>query len=1137
MANFDYLAFKPEYKLFSAACIEAEKIYQTSPGLCAIGCRKALELGVKWVYYADNLSFPFQDNLQALIHNPDFYDALDRMTWEQLPYIIKLGNLAVHSEKTIDKGEALTSLHKLFSFIDWIDYTYGKDYPIPSRQFHEDQIPTAEIVVDSKKIKEQESLLAQNQEEIARLKKELENRSEELKQIRAQNQKKRPEYITDQELSEFATRKRYIDLDLKYVGWKFDGVQVKEEYPVDNMAGVPGESNGFVDYVLFGENGKPLALVEAKKTSVDPLNGKTQAQCYADSLEQKFSIRPMIFLSNGFSIWFWDEKTGPERRVGGFFSRNDLQRLMNRRDQKKDLERIEINRGITGRVYQMEAIRKVCEHVSQGFRKNLLAMATGTGKTRVSASVVDVFTRANQATNVLFLADRIALVSQARDAYKSYLPDMSLCNYLEEKDQAKNSRIIFSTYPTMLNAIDSEKLDNGMPLFTPAHFDLIIIDEAHRSIFKKYRAIFDYFDAILVGLTATPKDDVDKNTYDFFECRNHIPTAAYDYETATKIDKVLVPYHNIEVKTDFVFNGIHYDELSEEDQERYEADFTEDDGSMPEEIEAHHIDNDVFNEHTVDIMLQDLMTNGIKVAGGDKLAKTIIFAQNKTHASFIVERFNALYPQYGGRFCKRIVCGDSYAMKDIEDFKAPVPPIPWSEDLEKRPQIAVSVDMLDTGIDVPHIGNLVFFKRVFSKIKFWQMIGRGTRKCDEMECVDGTLGEYSKKRYFYIFDYCGNFEFFRENPNGIKGQDSVSLHQAIFTKRIQIAEKLQDPAFSADDFLEFRTSLIKACHDEIMDLNAELGSVRIYRETIEQFRDIRAFDQLDTAKVNALTKNIAPLVYNMDTDEYAKRYDNNIYTLMLDALGGGKDLRKASGKLVKISQMLKSKGTINAVNDQMPLIYATSSPDYWVNANLVDYEEVRQKLRGLLKYLSDISDHRDVFTNLTDTVLQRTEGKPVLMEDEYKDYKAEVNEYIITHKNDTVIYKLTHNIPLTEDEFAELEKILTKVLGTSEDYEKHFHDTPFGILVRRIAGMDHDAVQDVFADFINSQGLNTQQINFVKRIIAYIETNGYIREVDDLIKPPFDSPANLFQLFSGARLTELLKLINGVKENAERHMA
>ena len=1151
MANFEFLLFKPEYQLFAAACIEAEKIFHTSPALCAIGCRKALELGVKWVYQVDRLDFPYQDNLQALIHNPDFRNALDRMTWDQLPYVIKLGNLAVHSGKVIDRGDALTSLHKLFAFIDWIDYTYGKDYPMPSRQFREELIPAAGGEGDSEKIKAQEAQLARSrteiergkkeiersQREIERLQKELEARCEELNRIRAENQKSRPTYITDQELSEFETRKQYIDLDLKYVGWRLDGVQVREEFPVDNMAGVPGAGNGFADYVLFGENGKPLAVVEAKKTSVDPLNGKTQAQCYADALERMFGVRPMIFLANGYSIWFWDEQTGPERKVGGFFSRNDLQRLMNRRGEKKDLMSMEINREITGRVYQMNAIRAVCEHVSQGFRKNLLAMATGTGKTRVSASVVDVFTRAHQATNVLFLADRIALVRQARDAYKSYLPKMSLCNLLEEKEEARHSRVVFSTYPTMLNAIDTEKLDGGLPLFTPGHFDLIIVDEAHRSIFKKYRAIFDYFDAVLVGLTATPREDVDKNTYEFFECRNRMPTAAYDYQTATEMDHVLVPFHTIEVKTDFIFNGIHYDELSEEDRERYEEDFTEDDGSMPKEIEARRIDTNVFNAHTIDLMLQDLMNNGIKVAGGDKLAKTIIFAQNREHARFIVERFNALYPQYGGRFCKRIVCGDSYAMKDIEDFRAPAPPIPWAEDLEKRPQIAVSVDMLDTGIDVPHIGNLVFFKRVFSKTKFWQMIGRGTRKCDEMVCVDGTLGEYSGKRYFYIFDYCGNFEFFRENPNGIQGQDSISLHQAIFTKRVLIAEKLQGDAWQEEGFRRFRAGLVKACHEEIMQLNQELGSVRMYREQIEPFRDPQAFDSLDAEKCSVLTRKIAPLVFNPDTDESAKRYDNSVYALMLEALGGGSEVRKSCRKLVMISEMLKKKGSIHAVSEQMPLIYQTSSPDFWARADVLSLEEVRKRLRGLIRYLSEMTNYRDIFTSLNDTVLSRTQGRALLQEKEYRDYEAEVNRYIHEHKNDTVIYKLTHNKPLTEGEYAELERILTEELGSSGDYRERFRDTPFGILVRKIAGMDHDAVQEVFADFINTQNLNPRQIAFVNRVISYIETNGYIREVDDLTRPPFDVPANLFQLFSGAKLTELLRLINGLKENAEVHMA
>lgn len=370
-----------------------------------------------------------------------------------------------------------------------------------------------------------------------------------------------------------------------------------------------------------------------------------------------------MFTTNGFETYFWDDKTSPQRPVSGIFSKDDLQKMMNRRSEHKDLMQIPIDDKITDRYYQKEAIRAVCEQIQRGYRKHLLVMATGTGKTRTASSLTDVLSRGKYVTNVLFLADRTALVKQAKDDFKNYLPDMSLCNLCTNKDD-RNARIVFSTYPTMLNAIDDTKNKDGIRLFTPAHFDLIIIDESHRSIFKKYRAIFEYFDAIMVGLTATPKTDVDRNTYDFFEMEHGVPTYAYDYETAVYQDHVLVPYYNYEVKTKFLDEGITYDDLFDKDKERYEDDFVED-GQMPEFIPSAAMNKFIFNEVTVDMVLQDLMERGIHVAGGDRIGKTIIFAQNKKHAEFILERFNKLYPniypEKKGIFAQRVICDDAYA--------------------------------------------------------------------------------------------------------------------------------------------------------------------------------------------------------------------------------------------------------------------------------------------------------------------------------------------------------------------------------------------------------------------------------------------------------------------------------------------
>lgn len=644
MSNFSFLHGNTQYALFAPAAIEAEKVYTSAPAMCAVGCRKALELAVKWVYSADNtMQMPYKDNLQSLIHEPTFRFAIDYNTWGKLPFIIKLGNLAVHTERSVQASDALASLQGLFEFIQWVDYCYGTDYE--ERKFDETLIPKEKVVVDTKKIKEQESLLGEKDAEIETLRKQIEKMSEQITAAKEQHQQDRTFVAAD--LSEFKTRKIYIDVDIKQMGWKFTGVDadVQEEYPVEGMAGIIGQM-GYVDYVLFGREGLPLAVIEAKRSSKDPNIGRKQAVLYADCLERKFGRRPMMFTTNGFETYFWDDRSGPQRKVSGIFSKDDLQKLMNRRTERLDLMTIPIDDKITDRYYQKEAIRAVCEQIGLGFRKHLLVMATGTGKTRTASSLTDVLSRGKHVTNVLFLADRTALVKQAKDDFKNYLPDMSLCNLCSNKDD-RSARIVFSTYPTMLNAIDDMKAKGGQRMFTPAHFDLIIIDESHRSIFKKYRAIFEYFDAIMVGLTATPKTDVDRNTYDFFEMEHGVPTYAYDYETAVYTDHVLVPYYNYEVKTKFLEEGITYDDLSDEDKERYEDDFIED-GLMPDFISSAQLNKFVFNETTVDTVLQDLMERGIRVEGGDRLGKTIIFAQNKRHAEFVLERFNKLYPQYCG---------------------------------------------------------------------------------------------------------------------------------------------------------------------------------------------------------------------------------------------------------------------------------------------------------------------------------------------------------------------------------------------------------------------------------------------------------------------------------------------------------
>ena len=740
--------------------------------------------------------------------------------------------------------------------------------------------------------------------------------------------------------------------------------------------------------------------------------------------------------------------------------------------------------------------------------------------------------RGRYVTNILFLADRTALVKQAKDDFHNYLPDMSLCNLCSNKDD-KNARIVFSTYPTMLNAIDTAKTADGLPLFTPAHFDLIIIDEAHRSIFKKYRAIFDYFDALLVGLTATPKTDVDRNTYDFFEVEPNVPTYAYDYETAVEKDHVLVPYYNIETPSLFLNEGITYDKLSDADKERYEDDFgDEETGELPAFISASELNRTIFNQDTTDKVLQDLMTKGIKINGGDRIGKTIIFAQNKNHAQFIVDRFNALYPQYRGGFAARIVCDDTYAQSLIDDFKLPASPDPYSPDKEKMPHIAVSVDMMDTGIDVRHVVNLVFFKKVCSRTKFWQMIGRGTRLCPGLECVDSIDGTYTDKRRFLIFDYCGNFEFFRQKVNGIEGRETKTLSESIFCKRVKIMQNLEDARYNLPEYQEWRGTLADTVYEQIKALNTELVSVKLQRQHICKFEERTSLDRISEDAMHSLTAHIAPLIYTDEKDEYAKRFDNFMYGMILAQMEALRSLKKYRNDLNKVLKRLEASSTIPQIQAKMQFIQRAQTDDFQKNCSILDLEQLRTELRDLIQFIVEPSVKELIYTDLEDTFGTTKEGETIGDGYDYEDYKLKVNRYIEEHKDETAIFKLRNNLPLLPADYEALTAILMKDLGNPEDYQREFGDTPLGLLVRKVAKMERDAAMQAFSSFINEQNLNQQQIVFVHKIVDYVVENGYIESIKILMSPPFDKPQSFMRLFNDTERKELIQIINTIRDNA-----
>ena len=1110
MNNFEFLTKDNNFKSFSGACIEAEKSILVSPATTAILSRRALELAVKWVYSFDSdLDMPYQNNISSLIHNYSFVELINNEMLQMLKYVVKLGNVAVHTNANIKREEAVLSLHNLHQFVSWISYCYGDDYE--EAEFEEATLHEGEDKrTRPEELKNLYDKLSSKDKTIEEIRKQNEDLIKELTR-RRKNSTENFDFKID-EISEFETRKRYIDVELKLSGWSFNR-DIMEEVEVSGMPNNTG--TGYADYVLYGDNGKPVAVIEAKRTSKDPKIGQQQAKLYADCLENKYGQRPVIFFTNGFETYIWDDYNGySERRIYGYYKREELQLLIDRRTSRLPLNNIKIKDEISNRYYQKEAITNVCEALEKRQRKMLLVCATGTGKTRIAISLVDVLSRHNWVKNVLFLADRTALVRQAKNNFSKLLPNLSLCNLLDEKDNPENSRMIFSTYPTMMNAIDDTKSKDGKRLFTPGHFDLIIIDESHRSIYKKYKAIFDYFDASLIGLTATPKDEIDKNTYTVFDLENGVPTYAYEYEKAVD-DGYLVDYTTIEVKTKVMEDGIKYDELSKEEQEAFEDTF-DDDENIDKYISNNAINEWLFNAETIDLVLNKLMNEGLKVEGGEKLGKTIIFAKNKRHAKAIVDRFNTIYPEYGSGFAKEIDYSVNYVDTLIDDF---------SEN-DKLPQIAVSVDMLDTGIDIPEILNLVFFKKVRSKTKFWQMIGRGTRLCENL------LGLGFDKEKFLIFDFCNNFEFFRVNPKGFEGSKVETLTEKIFNMKANIIRELQDMKYSEDEYVRFRKSLVDELLNSINSLNEDNFMVRMNLKYVHKYKNREEWNNLTSLALNELKEYVAHMITPMKDDELAKRFDLVMLSIRLSYLQGTNATKGIKSVINTAEQLHKNGGNIPQVQEQRYIIEKVITEEFWENADIFELDAVREALRDLIKYIE-----RDIqkiyYTHFDDMIVAEEENSSIYNVNDLKNYRKKVEHYLNEHKDEMSIYKLRNNKRLTKQDIKTLEDIMFNKLGSQSDYEREFGDTPVTKLVRNIVGMDRMAANEAFSELLNNENLNSHQIHFIKLIVDYIVKNGMIDDNRVLTEDPFRSVGNIVELFRDDVdiRTKLLKTIKEIKDN------
>lgn len=1115
--------FAPEWPDIHAAASRAEALVRQDPPAAAFYARRALELALTWVFRFDRrLTPPHGDTLSALVHDPGFRAIAGDTIFYKTRFIKDTGNKAVHSEKPFTEVEARTAVAELFHLTYWLARTYARGAkPAAGLTFDPAKLPPpmaqiakltlAQLRKTEEELRAKDEALAVAQAANATLDTEL----RALRAAVAAAQAANASAPDTHDYNEAATRDHFIDLLLREAGWNPDGPKVAE-YEVTGMPN--GTGQGFVDYVLWGDDGRPLALVEAKRTRHSALKGQEQARLYADCLEAMHGQRPVIFCSNGYEHWIWDDGRYPPRPVQGFYKKAELALLIQRRSTRRPLVDEAADGRIIERYYQHRAIRRIAEAFEANQRKALVVMATGAGKTRTVIALAELLMRCNWAKRILFLADRVALVNQAVNAFKAHLPSAAPVNLVTDK--ATEGRVFVSTYPTMMSLIEEQ--DGAQRRFGVGHFDLVIVDEAHRSIYRKYGAIFDWFDSLLVGLTATPKDEVDRNTYGLFELETGVPTDAYPLEEAVR-DGFLVPMRAVSVPLKFQREGIRYDDLPDEEKDDWDALEWDEEEGTPDRVDAQAVNKWLFNADTVDKVLAHLMTRGQHVEGGDRLGKTIVFAKNHAHAEFIQQRFDANYPSLKGSFARVIDFKVDYAQSLIDSFS----------NSAKVPHIAISVDMLDTGIDVPEVVNLVFFKLVRSKTKFWQMIGRGTRLCP------GLLGPGQDKKFFYVFDFCQNLEFFSQDVQAVEGSVGDSLSAKLFKTRLDLVGALDEKPKQEDQETErtLRNEVAELLHGEVAAMNLDNFLVRPKRRLVETYANLDAWAVLDEEKRRQLADELAGLPSERPLEGLdAKQFDLLMLNLQLCVLGRGTGFAKLKEQVVEIAAALEEQSNIPVVQAQMPLIQEVQTDVWWQDVTVGLLEIARKRLRGLV-HLIEKRRRKPIYTDFEDEIGEEreVEFEKLAPPDAYEKFRAKARHFLRQHQDHMAIFKLRSNRQLTATDLEELERMLRESgVGTAEDVKRAKAAAEgLGLFVRSLVGLDRAAAKDAFAGLLVGRAMTASQIEFVSMVVDHLTDHG-VMDAGRLYESPYTdiNPLGVDGVFTTEETDELLAVLDEVRRRA-----
>ncbi len=1091
----------------------AEQYARTDSGSALLKIRIFSEHLVQWLYVLHNLPLPYQPNLFDLLTTDAFKAIVPKVVLDKLHLIRIKCNRAVHGQEA-NTETALLLLKETYDLGRWLFITYGsgrmEDCPVYKEPPIEDT--KAQIKRDKKAALERLSAQESKMQELLR---ELEVARAEAQQVKRSAAELHAfvsageSAVDELRFDELTTRKLLIDGMLAAAGWDVanpDDVTLEEEVP--NQPTETGR--GYADYVLWDDNAKPLAVVEAKKTAVDAELGRTQAKLYADGLENKYGQRPVIFYTNGFDTFIWDDAQGyPPRNLYGFYAKDSLQYLLNfQRKAKLPLDSIEPQKEITDRLYQILALKKICEQFSAKRRKALVVQATGTGKTRLAVSLTDMLMRASWVKRVLFLCDRLELRKQAKNAFTEFINE-PITTVRARTEADRDKRIYLGTYPAMMKIF--QKYEVGF-------FDLIIADESHRSIYNRYRDLFKYFDCLQVGLTATPVDKINRNTFRLFDCEERLPTVHYSLEEAIE-ERFLVPYEVFTHTTAFLRGGIKYEQLTEE--QRHEL---EDDEEHPElfNYDPTEIDKKIYNKDTNRLILRNLMENGIRDASDQLPGKSVIFARNHQHAVLLSELFDELYPQYGGNVCRVIDTYDTRAEQLIDNFKDPTNEL----------TIAISVDMLDTGIDVPEIVNLVFAKPVFSWVKFWQMIGRGTRLCRNLF----GLGNHKEK--FRIFDHWGNFERFEVAQPEAEQPRTKPLMQQVFEARIDLAHTALNKAEL--DIFKGAIELLR------QDLNA-LPEKSI--AVLEKWKEKRSLSRPETlgqfapATVAALRSEMAPLMQWVYIRDHAEAYRFDLLVAQAET-----ELLRQSARFNDLKDKISNRVTellmhLNPVRAKAELIKRVLDGSFWSAISVANLENFRKELRGIMHHRVKLvpPDIQAKIVDVSDGAVEVSQRSANIQSIDRMVYTQMVEQTLREMFDaNPILRKIKRGESVSEADLVALTSlVLTQNPSIDLSILKEFYPEtagPLDFIIRTIVGMEPEIVQERFGEFARKHpGLTARQTQFLSFLQNHINRYGTIT-VERLYEPPFTTLASngLDGVFEDEnQIDELIALIRSFQPHQE----